>query len=294
MSRIHALSALAIIGVLSSAHAQPAQVDVRAERLGSDTVKVATRWEADGDGSARLSLGGDATRLYSGGGVAATLAQGHDRVLVAYEIDAEREPFRVRVVTRRNGRLQLGEEIRMARPGNRHDLPFAVVATSTPRGFTVFFQEVQENDPSAAHTYMALLDTDGQPEGAPREVRIPWSLADAIWNGAGYHLALIYPGNGQGMRLSMVSTTPEGSPQQHPDWASAAGMVMDVHLARTGERILAFYADGGAILESDVTQIRGWGSEPPAARRRGRVGGDQVIVLARNGNQVRPRAVRAR
>lgn len=278
----------------SLAFAQPAQVDVRAERYGAETVKVETRWEADGDGQARLFLNGDATRLHSGGGVAATLAQGHDRVLVAYDVDAERDPFRVRVVSRANRRLQLGEEIRLPRPGNRHDLPFAVVATPTPRGFTVFFQEVQEDDPSAAHTYMALLDPDGQPQGEPREVRIPWSLADAIWNGAGYHLALIYPGNGQGMRLSMVSTTPDGSPQQHPDWASAAGMVMDVHLARSGERIVAFYADGGAILESDVTQIRGWGSEPPAARRRGRIGGDQVIVVARNGERVRATTVRAR
>lgn len=289
MSRIHALLTVCVVLGAAEARAQPAQVDVRAERFGSDTVKVETRWDADGDGRARLFLGDDATQLHSGGGVAATLASGADRVLVAYEVDAERNPFRARVVTRENGRLRIGDEVRMARPGNRHDLPFAVVATATPRGFTVFFQEVQEDDPSAAHTYMALLGNDGEPEGEPSEVRIPWSLADAIWNGAGYHLALIYPGNGQGMRLSMVSTTPDGSPQQHPDWASAAGMVMDVHLARLGERIVAFYADGGTIKESDVTQIRGWGSEPPAARRRGRIGGDQVIVVARDG---RPSAVR--
>lgn len=287
MRVLAALSALVAIPVF----AQPAQVDVRAERLGNKTVRVSTRWEADGNGSARLQVGNRATLLHEGGGVAATLAVGHDRVLVAYEVDAERHPFRVRVVNRQG---EVGEEIQLPRPDNRHDLPFAVVATPTPRGFTVFFQEVQENDPSAAHTYMALLNADGQTEGDPREVRVPWALADALWNGSGYHLALIYPGNGQGMRLSMVSTSPEGVPQQHPDWASAAGMVMDVHLAQVGERILAFYADGGAILESDVTQIRGWGSEPPQARRRGRLHGDQVIVLARNGSNVRPTTTRAR
>ena len=289
MSRVALVSSVFLV-LASSAAAQPAQVEARAERLGDTTIKVTTRWEADGDGEARLSIGGDATRIHSGGGVAATLARGHERVLVAYEVDAQRDPFRVRVVSREGGRARLSEEVRIARPSSRHDLPFSVAATATPRGFTVFFQEVQEDDPSAAHTYMVQLDAEGSVEGMAREVAIPWSLADAIWNGAGYHLALIYPGNGQGMRLSMVSTTPEGSPQQHPDWASAAGMVMDVHLARAGERILAFYADGGAILESDVTQIRGWGSEPPRAQRRGRISGDETIVL----DGPRPRTVRAR
>jgi len=280
-----------------AAAAQPAQVEARAARIGDRTAKVVTRWEADGTGSGRLLLhGSQPTNLYRGGGGAATLATGHGAWLVAYEVDAQRDPFRARLVRRRGERLTVGDEVTFARPGNRRDLPFAVVATSTPDGFTVFFQEVQEDDPSAAHTYLAKLDREGQPVGQIAEVAIPWSLADAIWNGAGYHLALIYPGSMNGMRLSMVSTTPQGQPQQHPDWASAAGLVTDVHLVKSGARILAFYRGGGGgrIFESDVTQVRSWGSEPPQATRHGEIREGQVIVIRRDGDRVRAAAVAVR
>jgi hypothetical protein len=279
-----------------SAAAQPAQVEGRAARLGDRTARVVTRWEADGSGSGRLLIeGSPPTSLYRGGGGAATITVGHDAWLVAYEVDARRNPFRARLIRRQNGRVNVGDEVSFARPGNRHDLPFAVVATARPDGFSVFFQEVQEDDPSAAHTYLARLDSAGQPVGTASEVQVPWTLADAIWNGNGYHLALIYPGSQTGMRLSMVSTTAEGSPQQHPDWASAAGMVSDVHLAKSGNRILAFYRGGGGgrIFEGDVTQVRSWGSEPPAAQRRGAIDGRELIALRRDGESVRPVAVRA-
>jgi hypothetical protein len=268
-------------------------VEARAASIGSRTAKVVTRWNADGSGSGQLLLqGAQPTRLYRGGGGAATITAGHGVFLVAYEVDTARNPFRARVLRSDGGRFVVGDEVSLRRPGNRRDLPFAVAATATPDGFTVFYQEVQENDPSAAHTYLMRFDREGAPDGAPSEAPIPWSLADAIWNGAGYHLALIYPGSMNGMRLSMVSITPEGQPQQHPDWASAAGLVTDVHLVKTGNHILAFYRGGGGgrIFESDVTQIRSWGSEPPQARRHGAIEQGEVIVV-RNG---RPATVRAR
>lgn len=295
--RTLALSCLFVALAPLGASAQPAQVEARAARIGPSTVKVVTRWDADGDGFGHLLLDGtEPVRLYRGGGGAATLATGHGTWLVAYEVDSAREPFRARVVRREGGRLSVGDEHRFARPGGRHDLPFAVVATSTPTGFTVFYQEIQEDDPTAAHTYLARLDQEGRLEGAIGEVAVPWSVADAIWNGAGYHLALIYPGSMNGMRLSMVSTTAEGQPQQHPDWASAPGLVTDVHLAKSGARILAFYRGGGGdrIFESDVTEIRNWGSEPPQARRHGTVGEGEAIVIRRDGDRVTPAAVRIR
>jgi hypothetical protein len=275
----------------------PAQVDARAAAIGDRTVSVLTRWEADGSGSGRLLVDGrPPTTLYDGGGGAATVATGHGVWLVAYEVDAAREPFRARVVRRDGDGVTIGDEQRLSRPGGRHDLPFAVAATSTPDGFSVFFQEIQEDDPSAARTYLARLDRSGARTGALVEVPIPWSLAGAIWNGAGYHLALIYPGAMNGMRLSMVSTTPEAQPQQHPDWASAAGFVTDVHLAKSGTRILAFYRGGSGdrIFESDVTQIRGWGSEPPSATRHGAIGEGEAIVVRRDGERVRAQSVRVR
>lgn len=288
--RIACLLPLMLTTLATAQSAPPAQLGARAASVGEHTVKVFTRWEADGDGRGRLIAGGETTTLYEGRGGAATVTAGHGRWLVAYEVDLARDPFRVRVVSRQGARITVGEEVRMARPGDRHDMPFAVAATATPDGFSVFFQEIQEDDPSAAHTYLARLDESGQPAGALSPVAIPWALADALWNGDGYHLALKYFAP-TGMRLSMVSTTPEGRPQQHPDWASVAGMVSDVHLATSGERILAFYGNGGTIFESDVTQIGAWGREPPAARRRGRLASSHLMVLRVTGAAVRPIAV---
>lgn len=288
--------------------AQPEQVEVRAERLGSQTARVITRWAASGEGSGRLvtpaAAGPRTTPLYDGRGGAATITSGHGAWLVAYAVEAAADPFRVRLVRpARQGTggagatgtdLAIGEEITIARPTRRHDLPFAVVATATPDGFAVLFQEIAANDPSAATTSMVLLDVDGRPAGPATSVPVPWSLADMIWNGAGYHLALIFPGHGTGMRLSMVSVTAAGQPQQHPDWSSAAGYVADVHLVRAGEQIRAFYrgGTGGRLLESDVTAIRGWGSEPPRARRHGALGQAEVIVVEGPGDAPRPGRLR--
>jgi hypothetical protein len=285
------------LGGAAAQGAPPAHLDARAAAVGDRTLAVQTRWAADGTGSGRLIVEGrPPTTLYEGGGGAATIATGHGVWLVAYEVDAAREPFRARVVRRDGDGVTIGDEQRFARPGGRHDLPFAVAATPTPDGFSVFFQEIQEDDPTAAHTYLARLDPRGAGVGAPVEVPIPWSLAGAIWNGAGYHLALIYPGAMDGMRLSMVSTTAEGQPQQHPDWASAAGIVTDVHLAKSGARILAFYRGGSGerIFESDVTQIGNWGGEPPAATRHGAIGEGEAIVVRRDGERVRAESMRVR
>ncbi|MEM9066964.1 MAG: hypothetical protein AAGE52_00620 [Myxococcota bacterium] len=281
------LRTLAILGVLSisTANAQPSPIETRGIRLDGQTVSVETHF---GEGLGRVRRGRQSTELFRGQGIA-TIVQGHGVGLVAYVTDDE-EPFRVRVVRRD----EVGEEVTLARPSGQSHVPFSVVATPLPDGFAVFFQEVQTNDPSAAHTYLARFSAEGVLREPAREVAIPWGLADAIWNGEGYHLALIYPGNGRGMRLSMVSTTPAGRPQQHPDWASAAGAITNVHLARSGERILAFYANGNQIMERDVTQIGPWGREPSAGTRRGQLGEHQIIVLRSDGDRVRPTAVRAR
>jgi hypothetical protein len=138
------------------------------------------------------------------------------------------------------------------------------------------------DDPSAAHTYLVELDADGAPNGPAKEVPVPWSLAAAAHNGNGYHLALIYPGDNGGMRLSMVSLSDAHQPQQHPDWASAAGFITDVHLVVDGAKIRAFYRGGKAgdrMLESDVTQIRQWGSEPPKAKDHGAITSKHALAV---------------
>ena len=115
-----------------------------------------------------------------------------------------------------------GDEIALARPGKANNSPFAIAATATPDGFSIFFQEVQNNDPNAAHTYMVELDGTGKP-GKAKEVQMPWALADVVWNGSGYQLALFYAGDGDGVAASDGRPSKDGTPQQHPDWASEPG-----------------------------------------------------------------------
>ena len=229
--------------------------------------------------STRLVIaGGKPVSIFKGSAVG-TIVTGHGKVVVALATDAK-QPFRVAALD--DGKL--GTVHIVARPGRRTtDQPFAVAGTATPTGFALFFQEVQTDDPSAAHTYLVELDADGAPKGAAKEVPVPWSLAAAAHNGSGYHLALIYPGEQGGMRLSMVSLTAEGQPQQHPDWASAAGFISDVHLDAADGKIRAFYRGGRAgdrILESDVTKIRSWGTEPPKARDHGAIGPRHALAIA--------------
>jgi hypothetical protein len=267
-------------------HAQSLPPEVRVETGPDDApLRLVT---GGGKPAARLQVGkGKAQTLYTGD-CTGTVVAGHGRAVVALAVDDRAEPFRVYVI---DGGAA-GKPVKLARPNKRNDVPFAVAGAVTPDGFALFFQEVQSDDPSAAHTYLVKLDDQGAPAGAAVEIPVPWSLAAAAWNGAGYHLALLFPGYGDGMRLSMVSITAAGAPQQHPDWASGAGYVADVHLVVRDKNIIAFYRGGSGgdrLLESDVTAIRGWGSEPPKARDHGALPLSKAIQVGADG---KPRAVR--
>jgi hypothetical protein len=223
-----------------------------------------------------LTVGkGKPEKLFKGEAIA-TVKTGHEKMVVAYAVDDPKTAFRIHVAG--------GEDFTMKRPGKRGDLPYAVVMASTPTGFMVLFQDIEAQNTNEAHTYMVELDEAGKPGGEPREVQIPWALGDAAWNGAGYHLALYYAG-GDGVRLSMVSITKDGTPQQHPDWSSKAGLVSDVHLVNDGDKIRAYYRGGmgDRLLESDVTKIRGWGGEPPKAKDHGAISAKQTIAINAKG-----------
>jgi len=247
--------------------------------IGADGKPVQLTTTFGGKAGAKVSVaGGKPTSIFSGSAVG-TIVAGHDKVVVALATEG-REPFRVVLVGSDK------KPTAIARPNNRKDLPFAVAGTVTPTGFAIFFQEVQTDDPSAAHTYLVELDADGAPNGPAKEVPVPWSLAAAAYNGKGYHLALIYPGDNGGMRLSMVSLSEGGQPQQHPDWASPAGFITDVHLLAEDDKIRAFYRGGKAgdrMLESDVTQIRSWGTEPPKAKDHGAISQRHALAVAAGG-----------
>jgi hypothetical protein len=292
--RAFALCLFALVFHASRAGADPAaRPPARAVIVDDGTaarLEIRTSSNPAQDG-ARLVVGGHEPAIIHDGTLAATVVFGHGAILVPYVVDDARSPLRVRVAGS-DGRV--GEPMVVARTGARHDVPFAVVAAVVPDGFTVFYQLVERADPTSAHTYLARLGRDGRPTETASEVAIPWSLADAVWNGTGYHLALLYPG-GDGMRLSMVATGGDGAPLGHPDWSSAAGFIGDVHLVAASDHIRAFYRGGGAgnrLLESDVTAIRNWGDEPPPARDHGALGDDEAIAVAMTKSGPSPRRVR--
>lgn len=292
MPRISPIFALVLcLSPPRTAHAQPpsgppVHVERRSTELAGGTIAhLATRWTPDATTSGTsLALGDAAPSILARGASAATIERGERVTVIAYEAFDGRAPFRLRVVRHEANHDVLSDEQMLARPGTRDgDVPFSVAIAPIPgRGFAVFFEEVQGDDPSATRTYLFQLDLDGEPLDTGREIAIPWPIAAVAWNGHGYHLALIYPGSGSGLRLSMVSLSAEGVNQQHPDWSSSAGFVDDVHLVSSGDHIHAHYRGGSGgdhWLESDVTAIRHWGSEPPAAIDHGRLEADVTLAV---------------
>jgi hypothetical protein len=199
-------------------------------------------------------------------------------------IDSAKTPFQVVMVERGKP----SEPRALARPNKRQDYPFAVVAAPTPDGFTVFFQEVEPQNPNEAHTYMVELDETGAVTAEAREIQVPWALAAAAWNGHGYHLGLYYSGEGMGARLSMVSLGKDGTPQQHPDWATQPGTISDVHLVATGASIRAVYrGTGNRLMETDVTKIGQWGRVSAKAKDLGALAASQAIAITAKGAATR-------
>lgn len=227
-----------------------------------------------------LEAGKAKATLYKGE-AASTLKVGHGKTVVAVLADDAKAPFRVHVLTGTDA----GKPRTIARPTKRVDIPYAVAMTPTPAGFTIFFQEIEAQHANEAHTYMVELDKDGKPTGAAKEVQIPWALADVAWNGNGYQLALFYTGDYSGARLSMVGLSKDGTPLQHPDWASQPGAITDVHLVASGGKIHAYYRCGAGdrICDTDVTQIGQWGQVRAKARDAGAIGAGEAIAITAKG-----------
>lgn len=302
MSRLRlAVGLLALLATLPvGARAQPppgppVHVERRSVTLeGGAIARVATRWTPDASTSGTsLALGDAAPTVLVRGASAAAIERGERVAVVAYETYDAGAPFRLRVLRHdAAGHDVLFEETTLARPGTRDgDIPFSVaIAPIAARGFAVFFEEVQADDPTATRTYLFQLDLEGHARDAGREIAIPWPIAAAAWNGHGYHLALLYPGGGGGMRLSMVSLTPEGTNEQHPDWSSAAGFVGDVHLVVTGTEIHAHYRGGSGgehWVEADVTAIGGWGNDGRHAIDHGALASDATLAVDAAGHVTR-------
>jgi hypothetical protein len=265
--------------------ADSTETHIRAAMAGTDVAKVVVT-NGGKKAGVQVQLGKQKKDVYQGEAVA-TIEAGHGRVLIAVSIEAKKQPFQV--MTIENGKLS--NPVGVSRPNARVDYPFAIAATATPDGFTVFFQEVETDNPSEAHTYMVELDKTGAVSEEAREIQVPWWLGAAAWNGNGYHLGLFYAGEGTGTRLSMVSLTKEGSPEQHPDWATQPGMISDLHLVASGERIRAVYrGTGNRMMETDVTKIGQWGQVANKARDLGALASSEAIAISTKGGATKVKA----
>jgi hypothetical protein len=270
-----------LIGLLiasSASAADDTETHTRAALASNGTVAKLVVVNGGKKPGVELQVGKTKKQLYAGEAVA-TLEAGHGRILIAVSIDSKKQPFQL--LTLEAGKLS--DPIALKRPGKHENYPFAVAATATPDGFTVFFQEVETANPSEAHTYMVTLDKTGALSEEAKEIQVPWWLAAAAWNGNGYHLALFYTGGG-GTTLSMVSLNQEGGPEQHPDWASAPGTISDVHLVSIGKGIRAIYrGTGDHMFETEVTKIGQWGQVSNKAKDLGALGTNQAIAITAKG-----------
>jgi hypothetical protein len=275
---VQALAAIALVLALTtSAHAQT-RTDVRAALTSNnDVVRVVSTWGKHS--SAQLEIGDGKPIVVSEVGAAAAIATGHGKTVIALDSDNGVEPFEIRTL---DGK-QASKPTTLARPNERWDVPFAAAIAVTPDGFAAFFQEVQSDDATAAHTYLVALDKDGKPVGAAKEIAVPWALGDATWDGSGFHLALYY-NDGRGVRLSMVTTSADGQPHGHPDWASKSGAISEAHLVASDGRVRAFYRNGEHLYEADVTRVGSWGQEPAAPKDRGALAWSQTIAITSAGD----------
>jgi hypothetical protein len=270
----------------TSAYAEDAETHIRAALAANGDAATLTTINGSKKAGVKLTYKGKTKDVYTGE-AAATIEAGHGRVVIAVSIISKKQPFQI--ITIDGDKVTKPEPI--ARPTQRNDYPFAVIATATPDGFTVFFQEVEANNPNEAHTYMVKLDKEGAVDGEATEVQVPWALAAAAWNGKGYHLGLFYSGEGQGARLSMVSLTKDGSPEQHPDWATQPGAIDDVHLIASGSAIRAVYrGTGGRMVETDVTKIGQWGQVTAKTKDLGALAANQAIGVTAKGGVTKVKA----
>lgn len=162
----------------------------------------------------------------------------------------------------------------------RPRFPASALVAATPHGFAVMLQH-QERDTSAdVVTTLTVLGADGAEVEATHVVPVPWALADLVWSGDGYHLAVIWGGwsgttDGR-VRINLVRLDASGSPTEHPWWASPAVLLTEVELAYVGGAVTVGWRDGRRVVGGRWTASGGWSAEPPAPDELGAIPSDAV------------------
>lgn len=275
-------------------------------------VRIVTQWDALGSGPRRggtveiQRLGADmrgigrAVSVHRGSAAITALAARDGQAAVVLAERGQSPRVRIALVDLpqgRNGTPRVRRTINAARDTRGRFAPSSAVIAPTPEGFTVIWQEQLLTDANAdVRTYMGRLAPDGSWASAPRQVAIPWALAALAWNGRGYHLAIYFGGGWGGngspeqTRICLVTLSPDGTPEQHPWWASPAGPVDETQLVPVGGDQLALVWRGGpdgTVLRAQMTtSVLGWGQEPPAPADHGRLASGAAFTARGNAGRL--------
>ncbi|MBW2525223.1 MAG: hypothetical protein JRI23_13650 [Deltaproteobacteria bacterium] len=280
---------------------QPKQVWRTLRQAGAHALVLETAWGGSGPdaaGAVTLLAGKRRTRLARGGFFRTDVATRGNHALVAVASGgAQRRIVLALVSIAEDGTAEKPRLVEVPSPGGDRGTPTAIIACADPAGFTVLWQELTSAQSRDAVTFLARIDPSGRWLVRPKQVPVPWSLGAIVHHQGGYHLAIFFDGASPDQtRLCTVRLTAAGQPREHPWWSSAPQLIDEVQLLSSGGRVHAYFLggpDGATLKSTDLTDVRQWGHQPPAAQSHGKLGADQEFTLrpAANGT---PEIVRKR
>jgi hypothetical protein len=265
---------------------------------GAHEVRLQNTWSFGAGGPAaarsrvRISIDGGAGReIYSGPAGWSTLATREDAVLVGLLGSRPRAFVTVLVAPIVDGRIGEMKRIDLRPAGGPAYAPTTIIACDDHEGgFSVMWQELNGAGLSAdARTSLGRVAPDGRVVAQPAVVPVPWAIAGIVRRGpaAGYHLALFYDGEGPGRtRVSPVTLSVDGNPEQHPWWATEAAAIEDVQLVLVGGAVNLWYRggqNGDEVAMRDITAVGQWGSDPGQPRSLGRIPRNDEMLVERGG-----------
>ncbi len=252
---------------------------------------VETRWIEGTPRRAEVDLVRGATRVraFEGRTVRTAAAGNGDVVAVGYYHGGP-EPFAgvVLVDLARGTRTEV--PIPLLGGASSPLRPAGLVIAAEATGFALVLQEQSADMNADVASSWARLGLDGSWITPPVRAAIPWGLAAlAAGPGGEYELAVLFGGWGAEAqagraRICLVSLRADGSPTEHPWWASAFVALTDVRLARGPAGIDLFFRTAGDELHHARFATDGrWGQEPPPAEPAGRLQPGQGFYLRASG-----------
>ncbi len=277
---------LLLVTALASETARAQASDMVSTTGGPATVE--TRWLEGTPRRAEVDVLRGATRVraYEGRTVRTVAASQGDVVGIGYYHGGP-EPFAGIVIVdlARGARVDVSLPVAGASSPLR---PAGLVIAADAGGFAVVLQEQQADVNADVTSTFARVGLDGAWISPPRPAAIPWGLAalGAAPDGS-YELAVLFGGWGQGAasgqaRICLVTLRADGSPSEHPWWASANETLTDVRVAVSAAGIDLFYRTAGDELRHHrFARDGGWGQEPPRAAVVRRLRPDETFFLRR-------------